>query len=125
METQRTAAENDYKSKKELQEQEKRYQGYVNLTSSITQVAQATIQLQNLGSIWTNDDISSAEKFTQTITNLGMSIPMIMNGISLFKNALVDLKLAQESTVAAMNPWIIGITAAAAAIGLIVNAING
>jgi len=109
----------------DLQEQEQRYQGYVNLASGMMQVVQATTQLQNLGSIWTNDDISSAEKFTQTITGLGMSIPMVINGISLFKNALVDLKLASEGTVAAMGPWIIGITAAAAAIGLVVNAING
>jgi len=54
---------------------------YAELAGGIAQVGSAIMQVQNLGSIWANADLSLGEKLLQTITNLAISLPMLTNGL--------------------------------------------
>ena len=52
------------------------------VAGGIAQVGSAIRQVQNLGSIWKNENLSTGQKVLQTVTNLAMSIPMLVRGIS-------------------------------------------
>jgi hypothetical protein len=47
-------------------------QEVVNTVGALGQLSSAILAVQNLGSIWTNDNLSGAEKFLQTIMNVSM-----------------------------------------------------
>jgi hypothetical protein len=49
--------------------------GITNLISSIQ-------TLKGLGSIWENDDLTTGEKFAQTLMNIGMALPMMISGFT-------------------------------------------
>jgi hypothetical protein len=53
----------------------------VNFASGISRVAMGIQQVQNLGSIWKNSDLSGGQKLLQTITNLSFSLPMLVTGL--------------------------------------------
>lgn len=55
-----------------------------NVTSMIGSIGQLSFawqEFQNLGSIWSNDDLEIGEKWLQTIMNLGMTLPMVTSSV--------------------------------------------
>ena len=81
-------AQNDFDKKRDNTNRTKTIQSYAKLAGGIGQVAMSVEQLQNLGSIWRNDDLTIGEQMLQTVTNLTMSLPMLVSGISSVKTAL-------------------------------------
>lgn len=63
-------------------------QNYAKMASAIGQVAMGVQQIHNLGSIWSNQDLSSGEKILQTITNLTMTLPMLVSGLGTMATSL-------------------------------------
>jgi hypothetical protein len=131
------------------------------MVGGISQVAMGIQQVQNLGSIWKNADLSGGQRLLQTITNISFSFPMLTRGLSIILKSLHLLNITQEKTVAdatavitahgaeavsfgvvgaaassaglqvqffnniltfsPVTGWIVGITAAVAALGGLVN----
>ena len=73
--------------KEDLQEglnRGKQVVGIKSLTETIAAVGRLTAgvkQFQNLGSIWKNQDLSAGEKLFQIISNLAISLPMMITSI--------------------------------------------
>ena len=69
---------------------------FVNLVGYIGQAASAFMTLSNIPKIWDNDNLSSAEKFLQTILNLSMIITnlgnVLMQGIGTVKSIFTMIK---------------------------------
>ena len=72
-------------------------ENWAKMAGGITQVGNAIRQIQNLGSIWKNADLSSGEKLLQTITNISASLPMLING---FIKATTSMGLVKVATTA-------------------------
>ena len=70
-------------------------QGFINVAGGIAQIARGIQQIQNLGSIWKNADLSTGQKILQTITNLSFSLPMLVNG---FRKVSTSLNLLSVMT---------------------------
>ena len=70
-------------------------ENYAKMAGGIASVGSAIQQMQNLGSIWKNSDLSSGQKLLQTITNLAISLPMLANG---FTKATTSLGLMKTMT---------------------------
>lgn len=103
----------DIVNKQELQAQ---IQGYIQLASSLGQVAMGIQTIKNLGNIWSNKDISLGERLLQTMMNLGMTLPMLVSsyeklqsagGISSFLkllttdiSSLIKVKETEEALIA-------------------------
>jgi len=61
-------------------------------------------QVQRLGSIWKNEDLSVGQRILQTVTNLAMSLPMLVNGYLKLNQALklvIPLRLREAAAAAA------------------------
>ena len=57
-------------------------QTFVNIAVGASQAITGISNLINLTKVWQNDTISAGEKIKQTFTNIGMSIPLIISGVS-------------------------------------------
>lgn len=68
-------------------------QDIANLAGSIGQLAFAWQGFQSLGNIFSNEDLTSAEKLNQAILNLSMTIPMLVSG---FADIIPGIKSAKE-----------------------------
>lgn len=67
------------------------------LMGGIQQLGFAITSLQNLGSIWSNEDMEIGEKIFQTILNLATTIPMVVTGLMPLKDGFNALgTLAQQ-----------------------------
>lgn len=70
-------------------------QKYVkNITDAVAAVGELAFawqSFQNLGSIWSNSDISDGEKLLQTITNLSFALPSLINGIKTLKTNITEV----------------------------------
>ena len=53
-----------------------------NTISAVGQLATSINTLKNLGSIWSDEDISQGEKILQTVMNLSFALPALMSSIS-------------------------------------------
>lgn len=60
----------------------------IQLVSSFGQLASAINTISRIGSIWSNEDLTTGEKILQTVTNLGFAIPMLANSIGQVSKAL-------------------------------------
>lgn len=73
-------------------------QSMTSLISGITSLAMGISMVKGLGSIWSNDDISTGEKVLSTITTLGMAIHTLTRGLSaLNASKLSGLALDKQS----------------------------
>lgn len=72
-------------------------QDVLNTISAFGQLASSINTIKNLGSIWTNDDISAGEKLLQTVTNLGFALPMLANSLGTVSKALGLTRMVQEA----------------------------
>ena len=105
-------------------------QGFVNLASSIGQIAFAIRSLSNISKTLKDDTLSNSEKTLQVVTALTMALPMLINGATGAAGAINQLGIAfgvlEAGTTASLAS--IGAVMAAAApylivIGLIAGAI--
>lgn len=62
-------------------------QSIIQVTSAVGQLSFAWQAFQNLGSIWSNDDISLGDKVLETMMNLTMVVPQAVSALSAFKDA--------------------------------------
>lgn len=80
-------------------------------TAGLTQAAGAAasltvafMSLKNIGSIWTNEDLDTSEKFLQTLENMVFVLPMLISGFSDLagaKQVLLASKASREELIAA------------------------
>lgn len=52
--------------------------GALDMVGAIGQLGSALSSLKNLGNIWSDETLSGGDKFLQTLTTLGMAIPMLL-----------------------------------------------
>ena len=67
-------------------QQEDYSQRIAGIVTGLGSLAFAIQSVQNLGSIWSNDDLTIGDKILETITNLSMTIPMLVSGVSQMKD---------------------------------------
>lgn len=63
-------------------------QGILQLTGALGQLNMTIQNFANIGSIWDNEDLTETEKFEQTISNLLITIPMLITGYASLSSAL-------------------------------------
>ena len=71
-----------------------RIQNIVQMTAAVGQLASGIQTLINLGSIWSNEDLTVGEKILQIIMALGTAIPLIITGFTTMKTSLVGLAVS-------------------------------
>jgi hypothetical protein len=71
-------------------------QNIVNVTSAIGQLTFAWQAFQNLGSIWSSEDISLGDKILETMMNLTMIVPQVVNAFIEFKNAAKAIAVVEN-----------------------------
>jgi len=78
---------------------------FTRAAGSVATLGRAIQQVQNLGSIWKNADLSTGEKILQTIINLtttiSMAVPAITNLNNLFK--LLTASKAEDAAASAAD----------------------
>ena len=70
-------------------------ENYAKLAGGIASVGMSIQQVQHLGSIWKNSDLSTGEKLLQTVTNLAFTLPMLVSGL---KTVATTMGLATVTT---------------------------
>ena len=92
-----TQAEKELKKEQERLEKMSTVDIFSNMTTGVMNLGSAIQNLHNLGSIWSNEDLTTGEKMLQTVTNLAFTLPMLISGIKLAKTGFSDLlgKVAQ------------------------------
>ena len=81
-------------------------QGLVKGVAGLGQVASGIKSIINLTQIWNNENLSTGEKFLQTITSISMGLGMLVNGFSQLSQggkALKNIILAYGNMVAKRN----------------------
>ena len=111
-------------------------QQFTSIASGIAQVGSSIRQIQNLGSIWKNTDLSLNDKILQTVTNLAISLPMLVTGFMKVSKAMDLVSISTEAvqgkirllgTSLQVNPWFLVATAilgVVTALGTYVEAVN-
>lgn len=77
-------------------DRQKQIQSIINMTSAIGDLTFAWQSFQSLGSLWANDDLTTGEKVLQTLTNLGMTLPMLINGITTLQESTKKLQIGEK-----------------------------
>lgn len=67
-------------------------QNVVSLAGALGQVSMSMLTIKNLGNIWTNDNLTGGEKILQTVMNLTMALPMMINGLNNSKKIFNELQ---------------------------------
>ena len=78
-------------------------QNFVTWIGAFGQITNSIRQIQHLGSVWKNEDISLNEKFLQSITNISFSLPMLINGFTKLNNTFGFLGKAVVETAQRME----------------------
>lgn len=60
---------------------------FVNLASSVGQVASALSTLKNIGNIFSNENLTTTEKIFQLFSAIGTSTAMLINGVTLLRKS--------------------------------------
>lgn len=80
----------DYSNIINEKETQRKAQNIADLTSGIMSLSMAITQVQNLGSIWDNDDLTFSEKLLQTVISLGIAFGQLSSAIKQIKKAIPD-----------------------------------
>ena len=70
-------------------------ENFAKMAGGIASVGAAIQQLQNIGSIWENKDLTTGQRLLQIITNLAISLPMLTTGLT---KAMTAMKLMEVTT---------------------------
>ena len=76
-------------------------ENFAKMAGGIASVGTSIQQLQNLGSIWKNEDLPTGQKILQTITNMAISLPMLVTGFTKAATAMELMKVATYEDAAA------------------------
>lgn len=76
---------------------------FVNLAGSVRSVGEGITQLQRIGSIWSNDDLTTGEKILQTVSSLSFALPMLITGVSGASKAIKGLSAAHTAFTASLG----------------------
>ena len=98
---------------------------YAKVAGGIASVGSAIQQVQNIGSIWKNEDLKTGQKVLQTITNLAISLPILVTGVTKAATALKVLALAQYENSAAAAAALTANNAHAVSLGALGIALDG
>lgn len=91
IEVERTIDQQAIEADRLAAENRKVAQSYLSIAGSISEMAFAWSALKNLGSIWSDEDLSIGDKLLQTFMNLAPTIMMATDAIKTFKTAMADL----------------------------------
>lgn len=80
----------DYNSIIKEKEIQRKAQNIADLTSGIMSLSMAITQVQNLGSIWDNDDLTFGEKLLQTVMSLGIAFGQLSNAMKQIKKVVPE-----------------------------------
>ena len=94
-------------------------ENWAKMAGGVAQVGSAIQQIQNLGSIWKNSDLSGGQKLLQTITNLSISLPMLASGFTKATTALGLMKTMTTAEAVAAGISSTAQTAHAISIGMV------
>lgn len=84
-------------------------QNITNSIAAIGQLASSIMMLKNLGSIWSDNDMSIGDKWLQTITIVASTLPLIYNSLEVLNTAmgrnatLIDVINAKKSAKNALD----------------------
>lgn len=59
-----------------------------DVANGLSSVAFGIQSIQSLGDIWNNENLTSAEKITSTVTNLSLALPMLASGLTTLATSL-------------------------------------
>lgn len=76
---------------------EKLIDDLISIASSAAQVYSSFRAIQNLGEIWSNDEISGGEKIAQTLESILYIIPMLVSGFVELRRAARDASTAMSA----------------------------
>ena len=79
--------------------------GVVNLAGGLANISTSINNLKNLGSIWSDEDLSGGEKFLQTVTNISFTLPMLVTGFTNLKKGAGELKGLVTQITASYYNW--------------------
>ena len=92
---------NSFISGQERMQRAAKIENWAKVAGGIAQVGTSIQQIQHLGSIWKNADLSIGEQLLQTITNLSFSLPMLLGGFTKAATALGLMTVATGEEAAA------------------------
>ena len=113
---------NDFVTGQERMQRAASIENYAKMAGGIAQVGSAIQQVQNLGSIWKNEDLTTGQKLLQTITNLAISLPMLATGFTKATTALGLMKTMTTAEAVAAGISTSAEAAHAVSIGLVESA---
>ena len=113
---------NDFVTGQERMQRAANIENYAKMAGGIAQVGSAIQQLQNLGSIWKNEDLPMGQKILQIITNAAISLPMLATGFTKATTALGLLKTMTTAEAVAAGISTSAQAAHAVSIGLVKSA---
>ncbi len=74
---------------------------FTKMAGAISSVGFAIQNIQNIGNIWQDDDLSTGEKILQTATNLATTLPMLLSGYTSLKTGIQGITSAKKIYTAA------------------------
>ena len=113
---------NDFVTGQERMQRAANIENYTKMAGGIAQVGSAIMQVQNLGSVWKNQDLTTGQKLLQTITNLAISLPMLATGFTKATTALGLMKTMTTAEAVAAGISTSAEAAHAVSIGLVESA---
>ncbi len=99
LEKQKDAWKNYVAEQKKAVQEGAQVKQFVDIAGGISQMAMAMQQLKNIGSIFSNDDLTAGQKMLQLITNLSFSLPMLINGYSKLNEIYQIKRKLQEKDI--------------------------
>lgn len=79
----------------------------IDTVGAIGQLSTAIISLQNLGSIWNNQDLSAGEKILQTFQSLGYTIPSVILAFKQLNSVYKSIQAQKKIKIALDNQELI------------------
>lgn len=88
-------------------------QSTIQMVSAAGQLASSLRTLSQLDDIWNDESLESGEKFLQIIQNLGFSLPMLINSLTMMKKSWGDVR---QLIIKGANSFLTATTAVGATI---------
>lgn len=78
---QMNAKQNDFNGEMSNKDRAVRIEEYAKAAAGLARIGSSIQQIQHLGSVWKNQDLSTGQRILQIVTNLSFSLPMLIKGI--------------------------------------------
>lgn len=94
------AKQNDFNGGMSNKDRAVRIEEYAKAAAGLARIGSSIQQIQHLGSVWKNQDLSTGQKILQIVTNLSFSLPMLIKGIGAVGKATNLLNYQFKKSVA-------------------------